>query len=181
MFRPGAAVPASEGVRICAAGALLALWLAGCLPPSSTGGGLHFTTIEQKNDAAYTGHQQYNALDPGLLVFFDEAAAAAHLDLFSDAARDLVARVDWRTQFVVAVFQGWQNGAGYGVTIERIAVDGTALRVHAVFRTPEEPGGPVTSPYHLVAVRRPLAAVEGLSFELVVGEGVVLTLTPAPR
>jgi hypothetical protein len=146
---------------------------------SAASGGLPFSTIEQKDDAAYIGQQQYFGLDPELLVISDAAAAAGAEDFFSETGRDLLAGIDWRTQFVLAVFQGWQGGAGYGVTVERITVEGARMQVEAVFLTPTDgPTGSVTSPYHLIAVRRPLAPLEGFSFELVVGENVVLTTTP---
>ena len=172
--------PATGAMRISLAAAVLALGLAGCLPPAPAAGSLPFTTIERKDDAAYIGQQQYNALDPGLLVFLDAASAAENEDLFSQAARELLARVDWRTQFVVAVFRGWQGGSGYGVTVERVALEGMLLRIHVNFETPDDsPSGAVTSPYHLIAVRRPLAPVEGLSFEIVLADAILLTTTPA--
>jgi hypothetical protein len=161
--------------------ALTACCLVGCLSPAPAAGNLPFTTIEQKDDAAYIGQQQYFALDPGLLVFLDAESAAENEDLFSDVAREQLSRVDWRTHFVVAVFQGWQGGVGFGVTVAQVSLVGAGLRIQADFQTQlGDPSGAVTSPYHLIAVRRPLAPVENLSFELINGETILLTITPGP-
>lgn len=159
---------------------LICLLLAGCLPAVSVGGELTFTSVEQKNDAAYIGQQQYYALDPGLLVILDEEALAASGDLFSESARQQMARMSLETHFLVAVFQGWQASGGYGVTIEAIRIEGDVVRVAAVFQTPEGEGQPgVTSPYHFVAVRRPFNGLAAKTFELISGEQV-LAVFPSP-
>jgi hypothetical protein len=174
--------PAPAAMRVSLAAVALALVLGACSSPAPTAGQLPFTTIEQKNDTAYIGQQQYFALDPGLMVFADAAAAVENEDLFSEAAREQLSRVDWRTQFVVAVFQGWQGGAGYGVTVTQVTLVGTSLRIYAEFQTPSgDPSGAVTSPYHLIAIRRPLTPVESLSIDLLVGDEVILVAaTPTP-
>ena len=159
---------------------LVFFWFAGCLPAAGASGGLPFATIEQKRDAAYIGQQQYNALDPGLLVILDDESRDAAGDLFSESARRQIGGVNLETHFLVAVFQGWQPSGGYGVSIESVRVEGETVRITAAFTTPggEDPPG-VTSPYHLVSVRRPVSGLAAGAFELVAGERV-LAVFPTP-
>ncbi len=151
--------------------------LQACLPPVTVGA-LPFSTIEQKSDPAYIGQQQYTALDPEVMVFWDREQAEAADYWFSESARRELARVDWGRLFVVAVFQGWQGSGGYGVEVTEVAVEGAVIRVKAAF---DEPGGAgaggVTSPYHLVVVRRPVADADFSNVELVVGQQVVVRTT----
>ncbi len=154
------------------------LVLAGCAPAQSAPGLLHFTQIEQKNDPAYIGQQQYNALDPGLMVFTDPETLSEGGVWFSEAARQKMAMLDLQTHFVLAVFQGWQSGTGYGVEIAQILLEGDVVRVAAVFQVPADTAdNGVTSPYQVVALRRPYRSLETLVFELVV-DGEVLDVYP---
>lgn len=144
------------------------LWLlAACAPVAGPAGSLPFKTLEQKNDAAYIGQQQYYALDPGLVVLEDRDAVDEAGVLFSEAARRSLSEVNWQTQFVLAVFQGWKLTGGYGVTIENVSLEGQTLRVDAVFSAPgESPTQAVTSPYHAVVLGRPAVPAKALVVEL---------------
>ncbi len=162
---------------------LLITLIASCAAPPPTDGTLPFTTLEQKDDAGYAGQQQYNALEPGMMVFADAAAMGEGGVWFSEAARQAAAQVDWRTHFVIAVFQGWQVGEGYGITVEAVALNGDTLTISAATNFPEgtAPGGRVTSPYHLIAVRRPPIDPFRLKFALSLnGQSPVRIITPIP-
>lgn len=153
---------------------LAGLVLSACAPALPHSGFLPFTTIEKKNDAAYIGQQQYNALDPGLIVIGDREAAIESGVWFSEDARRKLDRVDWRTQMALAVFQGWRATGGYGIEVQAVRWDGERVRPDVSLQEPAGEGyGGVTSPYHLVVVRRP-GDLEGLVFELVVGEQVLV-------
>ena len=161
---------------------LLTICCTGCTGPTLTSGGLPFSTIEQKSDPAYIGQQQYFALEPGILVFYNEESALAQGDLFSEDARLELKRVNYRTHFVLAVFQGWKPSAGFGVEINQLVAENGGVVVGASFRLPENgavAGGAVTSPYHLIRVRRPAADLESLPFQLEVA-GEVLAVFPNP-
>ena len=163
--------------------ALFLLLLAGCLSVPVTPGVFASQTVEQKNDSAYIGQQQYYALDPGYMVFHDRESLNAGSVWFSEAARRDLDDVDLERTIVLAVFQGWQPNGGYGVQIEQISVENGALRVDVTFKTPgaAEVGG-VTSPYHLVTVPRPAGLRTPVQVQLYVGGEplAVQPLTPAP-
>ena len=69
---------------------------------------------------------------------------------------------------------------GYGVQINRIARQGDTVTIYAQFREPnpdEERADMVTSPYHLVRVKK-VGTWEGdISFNLVVGGGIAASLS----
>ena len=163
---------------------LLLVFVCACMAPISEGGDLAFTTVEAKHDPAYIGQQQYYALQPGLLVIFNEESAMMQGDLFSEAARLRLSEVNWQTHFALAAFQGWQAGEGYAVEIQGLRIQDGVLRIFADFLVPDAPpqsGAPVTSPYQLILVPRPVPTLESLPFELVVDSQTVAVFpTEAP-
>ncbi len=162
---------------------LFCLYMAGCVSQVPTGA-LAFTTLEQKQDAAYIGQQQFNALEPGLVVIFNEETALEQGDLFSESARLQLRGLNWQTHFALAVFQGWKPSDGYGVEISEMALEEGQIVIRAEFRQPgaaSDSEGAVTSPYHLVLVRRLAFEPEKLVFRLVVaGEELAVFPGPAP-
>ena len=157
--------------------------LAGCLSVPVTQGALTLRTIEQKNDSAYIGQQQYYALDPGYMVFHERESLKEGGVWFSEVARRDLGEIDFERNIVLAVFQGWQPRGGYGVQIERVSVENGLLRVDVVFAASEAAdGGGVTSPYHLVTFPRPAGLVVPVEASLYVdGESLVVQpLTPVP-
>lgn len=146
--------------------------LSACAPAAPPEGRLPFSTLEQKNDSAYIGQQQYNALDPGLMVFQDEDAASEGGVWFSESARRALRDIPWQTRFAVAVFQGWKPTGGYGVTVKTVTRAANVLRIDAEFAAPgPAPPPAVTSPYQLIALGRPPVPPEDLVVELwVAGE-----------
>ena len=157
---------------------------AACSTPLPADGTLPFETIEQKKDAAEIGQQHNTSVQPGILVFSDLTALSDVETWFSSAARNQLQIINYRSYFTIVVFQGWQLTGGYGVEILRIEERGEVIRVIASFERPggeQEGTGFVTSPYHLVQVRRPQRAIETLRFELYVdGEIAAEFPTPVP-
>ncbi len=138
--------------------------------------------IEQKSDPAYAGQEQYTALEPGLVVIASaEEAAAAEL-WFGQQARRELRGLNYDRFLALAAFQGWQIAGGYGAYIDRVTVAGDVVTVHATFTAPAgDGGGGVTSPYHLVRVRKPGNWPAAPQYQLLVnGEVVASVPTPAP-
>lgn len=156
--------------------------LTGCLPPLPEDGSLSFQTLEQKNDSAYRLQEQYTALEPGLVVIEGEESLARYEVWFGEKGRGQLKRLNFGTTIAVAVFQGWQLEAGYGVEIERVVRVGDVVTVAARFTRPGPGGGvsAVTSPYHLIRVGKAGDWHEGISYELVV-EGEVVAVFPTPE
>jgi hypothetical protein len=162
-------------------GLLLLLVLAACTPLAPSEGALPFRTIEQKADAATIGQQQYDALEPGLLIIASDEDLAAYGKWFTENARDQMRRMNLTRTPTLAVFQGWKVGEGYGVSVSGVERQGNVIRVTAQFAVPgASTGGKVTSPYHLIALDG-LVGANALEFHLIVsGETLAIIPTPTP-
>lgn len=158
--------------------------LPACLPPLPEDGSLTFQTLEQKNDSAYSLQEQYNALEPGLVVIDGEESRARYEVWFGEKGRSALANLNFGTRLAVGIFQGWKTTGGYGVEIERITRVGDVVTVVARFDEPvggAGSGGSITSPYHLVRVNKAGDWHAGITYELVVaGEVVAVFPTPEP-
>jgi hypothetical protein len=88
--------------------------------------------------------------------------------------------LDLDAHFVLVVFQGWKSTIGYGVRVDRITRRGDTVTVYARFREPkpdEEKGAMVTSPYHLIQIQKVGTWSRDITFNLVVDEAVVASLS----
>ena len=81
---------------------------------------------------------------------------------------------------VIGVFQGRKPTTEYGVQIEQITRRGGVVTVHALF-TERKPGSAagdaITSPYHLVRLPKTGVWGKAITFNLVVGDNVVTSLS----
>jgi hypothetical protein len=74
-------------------------------------------------------------------------------NLFTEDAQVWLREVDFNTYFTVAVFLGWQSGGHEGLDIRQIIRQGDEIMVYVQVGNPGGTLG-VTSPYHLVKVRK---------------------------
>jgi len=151
------------------------LGLSACRPKEVD---LPFETIEQ-GDWGNAGYA-YEAHRPTLMVI-TRATEVMELDdwITLDAQTQLQA-LDYDAYFAVVVFQGWKATTGYKVQVDHIALSGNVINVHAQFLEPkpeEEKAPEATSPYHLVTVQRAKTWDQDITFNLVVDEVVVVSLS----
>ena len=121
---------------------------------------LPFETVERA-DLPGTGGE-YASEVPALAVIASPKEAAALGDTISLAAQDALGKLDYSSQFAIAVFQGIKGSNMYGVEIQRLYWDSDRITVVAHFteRNPElEAAAVQTSPYHIV--RLPKAGLQG--------------------
>lgn len=151
------------------------LGLSACRPKEID---LPFETIAQ-GDWGNAGYA-YEAHEATLIVI-TQATEAMELDnwVTLDTQTQLQA-LDYDAYFAIAVFQGWKATTGYKVQIDRIALLGNVINVHAQFLEPkpeEEKAPEATSPYHLVRVQRAETWDQDITFNLVMDEVVVASLS----
>lgn len=92
-------------------------------------------------------------------------------------------RVDWKNDFVIAVFLGARPSAGYGARVARVNLNDTCIEVTVEEEKPA-PGAVaaqvITSPYCMVACRRANVVMEKiLLLRLLDREGKALVESPA--
>jgi hypothetical protein len=132
--------------------------LTACTGSAIAEGPASFKTIEREAGGSLIGRQQYNALQPGLVVIASKTDLEEQDIWFSEEARGTLRNLDFQQNLAVAVFQGWKKSSGYEINITGVAWEGSTLFIEAevVDLLPGTPASPnVTSPYHLVTLRKP--------------------------
>lgn len=151
------------------------LWLGACQPKEVD---LLFETVEQR-DASGTG-QIYQDTQPGLIVIATPEETASLGGLVTSEAQAQLQNLNYNIYFAIAIFQGRKPTTRYGVQIEHITHKGNIVTVHALFKEPQ-PGEPkgdeVTSPYHLVRVQKGGPWKQTITFNLIVGNAIVTSLS----
>ncbi len=139
---------------------------------------LPFETIERR-DASGTG-QVYKDKSPGLIVIATPEEAAILDALVTPEAQVQLQRLDYDAYFVIAVFQGRKPTTGYDIQIERITRLESKVTIQARFLEPKpdaEKAPEETSPYHLVQVQKTGTWGQSITFNLVVDNVVVTSLS----
>jgi len=138
------------GVVIATATALTLalLYLTACRPRDNE---LSFETIERLDEAG-TG-ERWGAREPGLMVIAASQDLAQIDNLFTADAQDQLRELDLNAYFAVAAFLGVQGAGHEGIQIERVVrrEDDIAVYVQVGRRRGEDT---VTSPYHLIKIRK---------------------------
>jgi len=140
--------------------------------PSPIPESIPFETIGLEDTNEYDGRQPYLAL----IASVDDIEKVRGL-VSTDALTQL-RELDFRRYFAVAIFRGRQGSGGYATIIERIVRRDDQYVVHVQFWGPSpyyEVTMEVTSPYHLIRVRRDDG--ESQEIELVLHTRM---LTPTP-
>ena len=152
-----------------------ALLITSCKPKEID---LTFETIEQKEWAG-TG-QSYEAREPGSIVI-SSLQDIANLDkLVTDEAMTQLQELDYDNYFVLVVFQGRKPTTGYRVQIDHITRTGKIINVYTQFLEPkpdEAKADAITSPYHLVQVQKIGEWGQEISFQVIVNETIVTSLS----
>lgn len=167
-------------VKVCTSWLLLLmlvslLGLSACQPKEAD---LPFETIDQA-DWGNAGHA-YEAQEPTLIVIAQPVDVAGLDDWIALDAQTQLQTLDYDTHFALIVFQGWKPTTGYSVQVDCITRRGDTVTVYAQFREPrpeEEKAPEVTSPYHLVQVQEVGAWGRDITFNLVVDEAVITSLS----
>jgi len=135
---------------------------------------LLFESIEQRQTAG-TG-KLYESEKPGLMIIAQPEGLTQVNDLVTASARAQLEKMDFDTYFAVIAFLGWQPNSHEGVRIEHITRRAHEVSILARFG---RPGGSdvVTSPYHLVKVRKEDAWDEVIEFTLRVQGTVVASVS----
>jgi hypothetical protein len=133
---------------------------------------LPFETIERSD------YGDYSIREPRVVLVTNRQEIDQLKGLISQAALDQLAELDFQQYFAIAVFRGTQATSGYDVIVERVARRGDKIVIRAQFWEPSphwEILNEVTSPYHLIKMRRD----DGVSQETeLVLQSPVVTPTP---
>ncbi len=136
---------------------------------------LLFETIEQKLKADIG--PPYEAREPGLMVIARPGEVANLDNWVTEDAKTQLQMLDYDTYFALIVFQGWKPTDGYNIQIERITCQEGKVAVVVRLQEPQpdmKKNAVVTSPYHLVQVRKLGAWARDVTFN-VVADGAVIT------
>jgi hypothetical protein len=162
---------------------LLSAWLIACqnqvvdLPqPTASPESIElpFRTIEQGE------RSEYQPTEP-LIMIMGQSEEVDNLGaLISVDAKSELRRMDYHSNLALVVFQGLKYSGGYGVEIKRITKTGNTVQVFADFQAPI-PGRPVpavvTSPYHAVEVLKEGIFDDVVTFEVIVDETMVVSIS----
>lgn len=133
---------------------------------------LPFETIERSNYGDYSIHE------PCVVLVTNRQEIDRLRGLISQASLDQLAELDFQQYFAITVFRGTQATSGYDVIVERVTRQGNKIMIRAQFWEPSphlEIFNEVTSPYHLIKVRR----YDSVSQETeLVLQSLVVTPTP---
>ncbi len=135
---------------------------------------LPFETIEQRE------FSQYEPRDPGVMICSRREEVDNLGDLIKVDAKAQLRKLDYETSFALIVFQGRKPDDGYGVQIERAERDGNVVNIFARFQAPKpglERHPIVTSPYHLIQARRIESAAQVITFNLIVDETLIVSVS----
>ncbi len=133
---------------------------------------LPFETIERSDYGDYSIHE------PRVVLITNRQEIDQLKGLISQAALDQLAELDFQQYFAIAVFRSTQATSGYDVIVERVTRQGDKIVIRAQFWAPSphlEIFNEVTSPYHLIKVRRDNSVSQ--ETELVL-QSLVVTPTP---
>ena len=123
-------------------------------PPATESPSLPFETIERAK-FANTG-QYYEGQDPKLVVISEEQESHSLGDVISTEAQAQLQSLDFDQYFAAVAFKGIVGCVYPGIMIQRIGVEGNVITFYAHVLEPI--GGVcktmITSPYHVVKVRR---------------------------
>ena len=138
---------------------------------------LTFETIEQPELGG-----SYEARQPGLMVIssFQDLANLDGLVTVTDEAMSRLLELEYDAYFALVVFQGWKPTTHYSVQIDRVTRMGNTINVYAQFHEPkpdELRGDLVTSPYQLVQVQKIGEWGQEFSFQVIVNETTVASLS----
>ncbi len=125
--------------------------LAGC---QQAGIEVPFETIEQEDN--YSGGMGYPDLEPRAILVTTPEEIGLVQGFISRAALEQLNALDFQQHVVIAVFRGRQANSGFPTIIERITRHDDQATVYAQFWEMRGYGHTdlVTSPYHVVKVRR---------------------------
>ena len=133
---------------------------------------LPFETIERSD------YGDYSIREPRVVLVTSRQEIDQLEGLVSQESLDQLAELDFQQYFAIAVFRGAQATSGYDVIVERVARQGDKMVIYAQFWEPSphwEILNEVTSPYHLIRVRRD----DGVSQETeLVFQRLLVTPTP---
>ncbi len=139
---------------------------------------LSFETIEQK-ERADTG-QFHEAREPKLMVVSRLEEVDSLNGLVTEEAKGKLQMLDYSQYFVLLVLQGWKPTTGYKVDVDRIIRLGNTVNIYAQFQEPK-PGvkkaSAITSPYHLMRVRKMGGWGQDITFNLLVDETIVSSIS----
>lgn len=139
---------------------------------------LPFETLDQ-GDWGNAGHA-YEAQEPTLTVITQSTEVTELDDWITLHAQTQLQMLDYNTDFAIVVFQGWKPTSGYSVQVDRVTRRGDTVTVYAQFRRPKpekEKADIARSPYHLVQVQKVGTWDQEITFNLVVDEVVVASLS----
>ena len=112
---------------------------------------LPFETIERSD------YGDYSIREPRVVLVTSQDDIDRLEGLLSQAALEQLAELDFEQYFAIVAFRGTQATSGYDTIIERITRQGDKIVVYVQFWEPSPDYvvlDVVTSPYHLVKVRR---------------------------
>jgi hypothetical protein len=141
--------------------------------------GLHFDTIANTNFSE--GHIVFDSEEPGMMVF-TQPEELGNLQLRASAS-DLelkLKELDYSKYFALLVLEGAKPTTGYSIKITSIMRSGNVVTVNADFlEVPEnmERANVVTYPYHLVAIEKTGEWAETITFNLVVDQALVVSIS----
>lgn len=141
---------------------------------------LPFDTIEQKEWAG-TG-QFYESREPGLIVVSRPEEVENLGGIITEEAKAKLQALDYSNYFVLLILQGWKPTTGYKPNIDRITRLENTVNIYAQFQEPkpdEKKADAVTSPYQLVQVQKGGSWGQGVTFNLIVDEASVVSLSHA--
>lgn len=147
-------------------------------PRQSQETNLPFETIEQKLKADMG--PPYEAREPGLMVIARPEEVANLDDWVTEDAKTQLQMLDYDAYFALIVFQGWKPTYGYDIQIERLArlEDKVTIFVQLKEPRPDEVKlDTVTSPYHLVQVRKMDTWARDVTFNMVADGAIIVSVS----
>ena len=140
---------------------------------------LEFYTIEQAK-VIQPGMRMYEEQEPALVVIASREEIGDLDNYVSPEGRDVIARLNFSTYLVIAVFHGMST-YDYDIRIKRVTYQDAVVKIYAEFIEPHK--GQVlhptaASPYQIIAVEKPepLAGKE-VHFVLIANEKRVTSVT----
>ncbi len=138
---------------------------------------LPFETVEKNKLGPGTGHD-YSTLRPGLVLITQPEEVTILNGWIGNDSKTKLQKLDYNKVFALLVLQGEQGSGGFGVQINRIAQQGDTVNVYAQFFMPNQ-GEPefsvVTSPYHLVKIKKDSTWGQEITFQVIVKGKVVVS------
>jgi hypothetical protein len=135
---------------------------------------LPFQTIERRQTAG-TG-EIWEPREPGLMIIASRDDLVKINDLFTKGAQTRLNDLDFETSFAIAAFLGWQPRGHEGLEIIRLTYKNDEVKVFARVGNPSTEDA-VTSPYHLIIVRKDTEWNRKISFTLYLNNIPALSLS----